>query len=419
MSENATYRLRVSAPTEMRLRVDEIFTPSAPVARRDLFAGRAEALSALETIVTRAGRHAIVFGERGTGKTSLVALLPEFCTTAFSTTTVAVEPGDTFGTLWSKVADKMRLTASRAERGLTASALGNDVTAGMPAGAAWTPESTITLAERATAKSPAVVVFDDFQNLADPNERRTMATIMAALVTLVPKLTVIACGEAQSADALLPGADACADPVHVTRMSPEEGRELLARAARHLEMTFEDAVAARITTLANGLPQVVQVLGMAAAVAAAREGVTTIGHAHLAEAVTEVVTGAPDEIAHAYDQATVRARRGIYPEILLACALAPRDAHGTFNVADVRATLQRIVRREVRGLTNQVAALTEEGRGAVVDKQGLASAARYRFKNPGLEPYILMRGLEEGWATSRSPVWLPAATGDGEMREAA
>jgi hypothetical protein len=419
MSENAIPMLRVSAPAELRFRVEEIFSPSTPVARRDLFAGRTQALQALEAVLTRAGRHAVVFGERGTGKTSLVTLLAELTGRPLTVAQVSAQPGDTFGTLWSRVAEQLRLTAARAERGLTLAHLAPDVATGAPIGAAWTPEATITLAERATANGPAVIVFDDFQNFTKPAEKHTFATILAALTTLSPALTVIVTGTAQSAEGLLAGTGEFATPVHVTRLSPEECREVLARAGRVLDLTFEDGVAARIATLSNGLPQVVQALGLAAARVAAGERTTIVTDAQLPGAVHEVVGNVDPETLHAYDQATVRARRGIYPEILLACALAPRDSHGTYNVADVRAALQFIVRREVRGLTNQVAALTEEGRGAVVEKLGLASAARYRFVNPALEPYILMRGLEEGWATSRAPVWLPAATEGAGAREAA
>ena len=119
------------------------------------------------------------------------------------------------------------------------------------------------------------------------------------------------------------------------------------------------------------------------------------------------------------DEQTVRARRGIYPEILLACALAPRDEHGSFSVADVCEAVTRIVQREVRGLTNQVSALTDSGRGAVLDKQGAAKTARYRFVDPRLEPYILMRGLEEGWATHHAAAWLPGLAESENLAKAA
>ncbi len=55
--------------------VNEAFSPGAPVQERDLFAGRIEQLRALVDSVQQRGRHAIVFGERGVGKTSLANIL--------------------------------------------------------------------------------------------------------------------------------------------------------------------------------------------------------------------------------------------------------------------------------------------------------------------------------------------------------
>ena len=52
-------------------RVAEAFRPAAPIDRRDLFAGRAQQIADLFSIVSQPGQHAIVYGERGVGKTSL------------------------------------------------------------------------------------------------------------------------------------------------------------------------------------------------------------------------------------------------------------------------------------------------------------------------------------------------------------
>jgi replication-associated recombination protein RarA len=58
-------------------RVAEAFRPSAPIDRRDLFAGRAEQIAELFSIVSQPGQHAIVYGERGVGKTSLALVAAE------------------------------------------------------------------------------------------------------------------------------------------------------------------------------------------------------------------------------------------------------------------------------------------------------------------------------------------------------
>ena len=62
--------------SNLRAEITEAFSPGAPVQERDLFAGRSTQIASLEDAVNQRGRHAIVYGERGVGKTSLVNVLP-------------------------------------------------------------------------------------------------------------------------------------------------------------------------------------------------------------------------------------------------------------------------------------------------------------------------------------------------------
>src|ERR1700733_13370267 len=52
----------------------ESFSPSAPIDRRDVFAGRRDQLAALYTVMRQRGQHAVIYGERGVGKTSLASI---------------------------------------------------------------------------------------------------------------------------------------------------------------------------------------------------------------------------------------------------------------------------------------------------------------------------------------------------------
>jgi hypothetical protein len=45
----------------------EAFSPGAPIRERDLFSGRMEQMRQLVDTVRQAGRHAIIFGEKGVG----------------------------------------------------------------------------------------------------------------------------------------------------------------------------------------------------------------------------------------------------------------------------------------------------------------------------------------------------------------
>ena len=56
-------------------RIHLAFSPSAPIDSKDLFAGRTRQIERLLGAIFQRGQHAIIFGERGVGKTSLANLL--------------------------------------------------------------------------------------------------------------------------------------------------------------------------------------------------------------------------------------------------------------------------------------------------------------------------------------------------------
>ena len=47
------------------------FSPSSPITEKELFAGRQEQLDRLSDVLSSRGQHALVYGDRGVGKTSL------------------------------------------------------------------------------------------------------------------------------------------------------------------------------------------------------------------------------------------------------------------------------------------------------------------------------------------------------------
>jgi hypothetical protein len=60
---------------ELSLNVSKVFTPAAPVDEAQLFAGRIDQLRQVVDILNQKGQHAIIFGERGVGKTSLANVI--------------------------------------------------------------------------------------------------------------------------------------------------------------------------------------------------------------------------------------------------------------------------------------------------------------------------------------------------------
>src|SRR5882724_316976 len=90
----------------LELDVVELFTPSVPIDENDLFAGRSAQISQLVEAVLQKGQHAILYGERGVGKTSLAKTFSARLirpTKSLSSVIVNCDPSDDFHSLWRKV----------------------------------------------------------------------------------------------------------------------------------------------------------------------------------------------------------------------------------------------------------------------------------------------------------------------------
>jgi hypothetical protein len=61
----------LDAPARIALQASRVFTPAAPVDKHALFAGRKEQLRKVVDTVVQRGRHAIIFGERGSARLRL------------------------------------------------------------------------------------------------------------------------------------------------------------------------------------------------------------------------------------------------------------------------------------------------------------------------------------------------------------
>src|SRR5262245_38398231 len=83
-----------------------LFSPSAPINETDLFAGRGSQIRKVLEAVTERGKHVVLFGERGVGKTSLAGVFAGLFPSTLRYVNLIreqVDPSDTFTTIWRKV----------------------------------------------------------------------------------------------------------------------------------------------------------------------------------------------------------------------------------------------------------------------------------------------------------------------------
>jgi hypothetical protein len=144
----------------------------------------------------------------------------------------------------------------------------------------------------------------------------------------------------------------------------------------------------RVTALSQGLPHYTHLLTQLAAQAALGERHADVGGREVDFAIERAVQRAQQSIADAYLRVDATGR-----PVLLACALAPEDDFGFFGLGDVQSALARF--GDARVEAAELDRLADEP-AAVLQSRDAGGEKRYRFLNPLLQPYVVMRGLSEG-----------------------
>lgn len=371
------------------MRSGEIFTPSAPIDNQALFAGRVNQLNRIIGAVTQRGQHAILFGERGVGKTSLANVLLKILRGSqekLKSVIVNCDSEDRFDLLWCKIFLELENTQ-------TLDFEPHQVN----------PEFIRLRLQRQITGS-AIIIVDEMDRLnRDSYFTASMADTIKTLSDHSTNITLILVGIANAVEELIAqhlSIERALIQIQMPRMSQEELAEILRKGLSNLSMTMDQEVIDFIVFLSQGLPNYVHLLALHASQSAIRENQSNINVNHLNKAIRQACENAQHSIMTAYSTSISSSRQEtIYPKVLLACALAPKDETGCFRAVDVREPLSRILGKEyttTSAFNRHLNQFCEESRGKVLEKKGIERHYRFRFINAMMPPYIIMEGLRKG-----------------------
>ena len=140
-------------------------------------------------------------------------------------------------------------------------------------------------------------------------------------------------------------------------------------------------------------------IGLKAAVRAVLKDSSKVTVDHVDAAVPDAVADVQESVRNMYTEATDGPRKGtLFKQVLLACALAKTDEEGFFRAKDIRGPLARIVGKDlgIPTFAQHLNDFSSDKRGPVLQKVGAPRRWRFRFINPLLEPYVVIKGLDEG-----------------------
>lgn len=384
-------------------RLDEAFRPSGPVTDANLFAGRLEQLASVAEAVTGVGQHVVIYGERGVGKTSL-ASVSSLLQRGRGAVTMRVncDPSDNFASLWRKVTDELVLEQASGDadyaRRLREPA---ERAADVLLEADEVGPSQVRLATRHLSNAgQVVVVFDEFDQLADRETKTMFSNTIKLLSDNVETTTLVAVGVADSVHELIAGHESIARAlvqVQMPRMALGELRQIIDDGLARLDLTITDDAAYEAVIIPQGFPQFAHLLGQEGARQALLHDRGIVGEQDMDEGMRVAASKLEATLTQAYVRATASARSTTFPDVLLACALASVDELGFFSPADVRRPYSIITGsgREIAHFNPQLQALAEE-RGEPLERVGEPRRRRFRFRDPMMQPYIILRGVADG-----------------------
>jgi GTPase SAR1 family protein len=368
----------------------------APVDEEQLFAGRiAEILKMLTTVMERS-RHVVLFGDKGVGKTSLSNVFwKRYHKTlrSFIVARVQASPSDNFSSLWIRALEELQASASTADEQYVAKLDTNF--------SEITPTQVRRELQKIGANALPIIIVDEYSEITDLDARLLTAKLIKELYDFSVTTTVILVGVAENISQLIEdhaSLDRALVQVPLNRMPPEDLKEVIQRRISKTVMKFNNDATWTIVILSRGLPFFTQTLSKHAARHAILDHRVVVENDDVQAAMTAFIEDTGVSFRDAYRVATRTNQKNFLKQSLLACALARTDDEGFFTATDVVEPYSAIMGsgKRIAHFEKHLRRFSSADGGNILIKRGGERQQTFRFKDPMMHPYVIIRGIQSG-----------------------
>jgi hypothetical protein len=187
--------------------------------------------------------------------------------------------------------------------------------------------------------------------------------------------------------------------IPMPRMSRQDLERIVSDRMERLDAMEIDAPALKtISLVCTGLPYFTKLLAMHAVFNALDAYRLTVSSADVNSAMSRAIDDSEIEMKSAYYDATKsRHPNSTFCQTLAACALTQRDEFGYFTAASVRDALS-VIKGTGCAISNFLDHLTrfcDREKGQVLENSGEKHQRRFRFHDPLMQPFVIIRSLDE------------------------
>jgi Cdc6-like AAA superfamily ATPase len=376
----------------------EAFTPTRPKQQGPQFAGRYKQLQRIIAAIEEERAHIVLYGERGSGKTSLSNIVAAKATEAgYLVVKFACSTELTFDDIFHSFLRQIPAT-------FLADGIGATTRAGIDNFDELLRPGEIAVADLINVlgrlhDKHAILVVDEYDRIASAETKNKLAELIKNMSDASVPATILIIGVAEDVDDLLgkhPSLQRALVTIPLPLMAARELEGIIAAGEAKSGLAFAPAVRSLIVELAQGLPYHAQLLGLFAARSAARRHAKTVEQEDLRYAVERAAEEAEGKIKEAYNLAITSQSGTSFKDVIFAAARARSDEFGSFTVADVaRAATEFGWDLSLLSLQFPLKKLSEPARGAVLRRINTVDGLRYAFVSQMVRHHVLVRQAVE------------------------
>lgn len=373
-----------------------VFSPSAPIEQRDLFYGRIEQLRKLHDAVFERGQHAVLYGDRGVGKTSL-SNIASVIFDDILVSKVTCNRTETFKSIWDKALSRVSFTKETTGLGFKAATLAETAQLNLFLPEVETIDSTHIESVLVRLSNRLLFIFDEFDSITDHETKTRMADTIKALSDNIKNVTILIVGIANDVNALIgrhPSIERCLLQIHMPLMSNDELSEIIQHGLKKLGFTIAPQVHSKIIEYSSGYPSYTHLLCKYAATQAILSDSTEINVEHFTSAVKESIENANQSLRNDYQSATITSKGSTqFDNVLFACALSRIDEYNCFSAKEMTVEYNKLTNKSVKSnsLRYHLDTLCTPEKGSILEKIGLTQNVKYKFRNPMMKAFVRLK----------------------------
>lgn len=374
--------------------INQIFTPSAPIDSLEYFVGRDNEIRKIQQAVIERGQHAVMFGGRGIGKTSLANIAGELFQNLI-TIKVTCNHNDSFTSIWKKAIGKIRYMAPVKQIGFSGEE--NEQLIQLFQIPEIEELDTAHIEEAFEGFPDSILfIFDEFDSVRDNKTKLKMADTIKMLSDNVPQVTILIVGISDNVNQLIgenPSIERSLLQIQMPLLPDTEAAKIIAK-LQTAELEIESEIVDKIIEYSSGFPHFVHLLCKFAAYSAIEQDVNLISHEHFDYAVQQSIENSTQSLQSSYNAAISSAsKKTQFEDVIIACSMAADIPHRAFSSDEVLEKFNAYTKQNLKkeSINYNLGMLCRKERGSVLQKVGGRKQSRYKFRNPLMKAFVKLK----------------------------